>query len=62
MRRQYILKYFQIIFFIIIGSINFLNAIKTGNLVDWIIYAVCMVGIIIVAFSLKKLRDQEKGI
>lgn len=62
MRRTYILKYLQILFFIIIGSVNFLNALKTGSIVDWIIYAVCMVGIMVVAFSIKKLRDQEKGI
>ena len=62
MRRPYLLKYLQIIFFIIIGSVNFLNAIRSGNIFDWIIYAICMIGIMVVAFSIKRLRDQENGV
>lgn len=62
MQRKYVFKYLQIIFLIILGSVNFLNAIKTGFLLDWVIYALCMIGIMVVAFSIKKLRDEEKGI
>ena len=62
MRRSILIKYLQILFFIVIGSINFLNALKTGSLVDWIIYAVCMIGIIVVAFSIKTQRERERGI
>jgi len=62
MRRKLLFKYFQVLFFIVFGSVNFLNAIKTGNLFDWLVYAACMVGLMVVAFSIKKLRDQHKGI
>lgn len=62
MRRRLLLKYLQILFFIVIGSINFLNALKTGSFMDWIVYAVCMLGIIIVSFSIKAIRDAHKGI
>jgi hypothetical protein len=61
MQRKYIFKYLQIILLIILGSVNFLNAIKTGFILDWVIYALCMIGIMVVAFSIKKLRDEEKG-
>lgn len=57
MRRTLVIRYLQILFFIIIGSINFLNALKTADPVDWIIYAVCMIGIIVVAFSIRKVRE-----
>lgn len=60
MQRKYVFKYLQIIFLIILGSVNFLNAIKTGFLLDWVIYALCMIGIMVVAFSIKKLRDEDK--
>ena len=62
MRRRLLLKYLQILFFIVIGSVNFLNALKTGSIMDWIVYAVCMLGIIVVAFSIKSIRDAHKGI
>lgn len=62
MRRKLIIKYFQVLFFIVFGSLNFINAIRTGNILDWLVYAACMVGIMVVAFSIKKLRDAEKGI
>ena len=62
MQRKYVFKYLQIILLIILGSVNFLNAIKTGFILDWVIYALCMIGIMVVAFSIKKLRDEEKGI
>ncbi|MBK0402999.1 hypothetical protein I5M27_08365 [Adhaeribacter sp. BT258] len=62
MRRKIIVKYIQVFFFILFGSLNFINAIKTGNLVDWLVYAACMVGLMVVAFSIKKLRDEQKGI
>jgi hypothetical protein len=62
MRRRLVIKYLQVLFFIVIGSLNFLNALKTGSLMDWIVYAVCMLGIIVVSFSIKGLRDAEKGI
>lgn len=62
MRRKYVFKYLQIILLIILGSVNFINAIKTGFILDWVIYALCMIGIMVVAFSIKKLRDEEKGI
>lgn len=62
MRRKIIIKYIQVFFFILFGSLNFINAIKTGNIIDWLVYAACMVGLMAVAFSIKKLRDQQKGI
>ena len=62
MRRKLIVKYIQVFFFIFFGSLNFINAIKTGNLVDWLVYAACMVGLMVVAFSIKKLRDEQKVI
>lgn len=62
MRRRLVLKYLQILFFIVIGSVNFLNALKTGSIMDWIVYAVCMLGIIVVSFSIKAIRDAQKGI
>ena len=62
MQRKYVFKYLQIIFLIILGSVNFLNAIKTGFLLDWVIYALCMIGIMVIAFSIKKLRDEDKRI
>ncbi|MFC5270211.1 hypothetical protein [Adhaeribacter terreus] len=62
MRRKIIIKYIQVFFFILFGSLNFINAIKTGNIVDWLVYAACMVGLIVVAFSIKKLRDEQKAI
>ena len=62
MRRSIFIKYLQILFFIVIGSINFLNALKTGSIVDWIVYAFCMIGVMVVAFSIKSQRDRERGI
>jgi hypothetical protein len=62
MQRKYVFKYLQIILLIILGSVNFLNAIKTGFILDWVIYALCMIGIMVVAFSIKKLRDEDKAI
>ena len=62
MRRKLFIKYLQVFFFIVFGSINFINAIKTGNIVDWLVYAACMVGLMVIAFSIKKLRDEQKGI
>ena len=62
MRRKLIVKYIQVFFFILFGSLNFINAIKTGNLIDWLVYAACMVGLMVVAFSIKKLRDEQKVI
>jgi hypothetical protein len=62
MRRRLLIKYLQILFFIVIGSVNFLNALKTGSIIDWSVYAVCMLGIIVVAFSIKSIRDANKAI
>jgi hypothetical protein len=62
MSRSILIKYLQILFFIVIGSINFLNALKTGSIIDWIVYAVCMIGVMVVAFSIKSQRDRERGI
>lgn len=62
MRRKIVIKYIQVFFFILFGSLNFINAIKTNNLVDWMVYVACMVGLIMVAFSIKKLRDEQKGL
>ncbi len=62
MRKRLLLKYLQILFFIVLGSVNFLNALKTGDILDWIVYAVCMIGIIVVSFSIKAIRDAHKGI
>ena len=60
MSRKIVIKYIQVFFFILFGSLNFINAIKTGNLFDWLVYAACMVGLMMVAFSIKKLRDEHK--
>ena len=62
MRRKLVIKYIQVFFFILFGSLNFINAIKTGNIIDWLVYAACMVGLIVVAFSIKKLREAQKVI
>ena len=62
MRRKLVVKYIQVFFFILFGSLNFINAIKTGNIIDWLVYAACMVGLIVVAFSIKKLREAQKVI
>jgi len=62
MRRSILIKYLQVLFFIVVGSVNFLNALKTGSIIDWIVYAFCMIGVIVVAFSIKSQRDRERGI